>query len=474
VRIVSRDSCYTPINELFHVSFVSQSSNGEAKQHNKQAIIASDHTRHRRDGAAARDDNANQSDVDERSDESRINEASPTNGVAVSGSRDGVCAEDMDEEDDDLDLDEDMLLDDDDDDDMDSTVENNDGDTAGVGQGAVDDVIARQRRRRKRRRLLAKLRMKQERELIERELKAAAAAAAATSRRATGAAAGINMSLGDGRRSKVRGSSQRSDDDEEDQAIDFGMKKRRHSGSGSDDNELGGARGGGYSCGSDDDGSPASPIEQTEIKMQRPLGLLAQHGLSVKMGGQTQHHVQGAGAAGGIRPHHLQHAGGPLMPGQFHHFDRAPTDFEREMLQQAMQAHGAAVSLHQAAAVAAAAAAADKDGRLFGLGVPPPGMRVDFGNGPPMTPVSNTAPLSLMDRRFMPSPPPNGPATPLGCGGQDPNKMQTNGAGSPGAHHWTFEEQFKQVRGRLNTCKVYSLSLTYNASFKWYKDVRAI
>ena len=422
-----------------------QSSNGEPVQHSRRtAADAPDQQfRHRRLGAD--EGNGNMSDVDGRSDDSR------TNGAAAVESR-GRSVQDIDDDDeyDDLDLDDDMLDDDDEDlvDDMESVIENNDGDTtdnvAGSGQETRVDVIASQHRRSRRRRLLAKLRMKQERELIERELKAAAVAAAAA-RRASGAA-GVNMSTVDGRRPTARDSPQRSDDDE-DRALDFGLKKRRLSGSGSDDNGLvcrarsGG--GGRYSCGSDDDGSRSSPIEQTEIKMQRPLGLLAQHGLSVKMGGQMQQHQHGVGAAGGIRPHHLQHAGGPLMPGQFHHFDRAPTDFEREMLQQAMQAHGAAVSLHQAAA--AAAAAADKDGRLFGLGVPAPGMRVDFGNGPPMTPVSGTAPLSLMDRRFMPSPPPNGPTTPLGCGGQDPNKMTSNGSGSPGAHHWTFEEQFKQV-----------------------------
>jgi len=53
----------------------------------------------------------------------------------------------------------------------------------------------------------------------------------------------------------------------------------------------------------------------------------------------------------------------------------------------------------------------------------------------------STPALSLMDRRFMPSPPP-APSTPsLSCL-HDPAKPTTT---SPGAHHWTFEEQFKQV-----------------------------
>lgn len=308
---------------------------------------------------------------------------------------------------------------------------------------ATDDPMMI-RRHQRRRRMIAKMRSRQERQLMERELSSAAEAAA--SRRVVNTAASVTPSVDD-RRASSGTSPPRSDD--EDRVLDFGMKKRRLSGSGSDDNGRNGARddiggAGAYSCGSDEDGASSSPIEQTEIKLQRPLGLLAQHGLSIKSGTgqmQQQHHA----LPGSVRPHHhlQQHGAGPM----FQHLDRAPSDFEREMIQQAMQAHGTAVSLHQAAVVAAATAA-DKDGRLFGLGAHQPGnglagMRVDFGGGPPMN--SGTTPLSLMDRRFMPSPPPNGSSTPLGCSGLDPNKAASNGAGSPGAHHWTFEEQFKQV-----------------------------
>jgi len=67
---------------------------------------------------------------------------------------------------------------------------------------------------------------------------------------------------------------------------------------------------------------------------------------------------------------------------------------------------------------------------------------LDFSTAAAAVPV--VAPLSLMDRRFMPSPPP-APSTPShGCSlMQDPGKPTTTS--SPGAHHWTFEEQFKQV-----------------------------
>ena len=150
------------------------------------------------------------------------------------------------------------------------------------------------------------------------------------------------------------------DDDDEEDYIDFGL-------SGSSPSRQQAA--------SDDAASspsitprPPPSLEQTEIKIQRPLGLLAQHGITTKTSAALQ-------ARTAHRPADL---------------DQTSKDRQHQTL-------------------------------TGGL---------DFS--------STCTPLSLMDRRFMPSPP--APSTPLSC--LDPGKPVTT---SPGAHHWTFEEQFKQV-----------------------------
>jgi len=143
------------------------------------------------------------------------------------------------------------------------------------------------------------------------------------------------------------------EDDNEDDLIDYGSPRHR----GSEDGDF------------TPSGTPR-PLEQTEIKIQRPLGLLAQHGITTKT----------STAALQARAAH-----------------RPPSELESSKDRPHHPALGAG-----------------------GL---------DF----------SSTPLSLMDRRFMPSPP--APPTPtLSC--LDLGKPT---AASPGAHHWTFEEQFKQV-----------------------------
>ena len=150
------------------------------------------------------------------------------------------------------------------------------------------------------------------------------------------------------------------DDEDDEDLIDFGLSSgspSRHHQAGSDD-----AR-------STPSVTPRPPLslEQTEIKIQRPLGLLAQHGITTKtstvLQARSAHHRPAGDLDQKDRPHHPSLTAG-----------------------------------------------------------------LDF----------SATPLSLMDRRFMPSPPAQ--STPLGC--LDPGKPITT---SPGAHHWTFEEQFKQV-----------------------------
>ena len=121
--------------------------------------------------------------------------------------------------------------------------------------------------------------------------------------------------------------------------------------------------------------------EQTEIKIQRPLGLLASHGMTTK----TQAVRSSSGGGSALFKHDLdQHQSSCKSAGMVH-------------------------AAHQPA--------------LVGL---------DF----------STSSLSLMhDRRFIPSPPPPAPSTPLHGACLDKTSTTT----SPGAHHWTFEEQFKQV-----------------------------
>jgi len=130
--------------------------------------------------------------------------------------------------------------------------------------------------------------------------------------------------------------------------------------------------------------------EQTEIKIQRPLGLLAQHGMTTKG-------LQGRASS-------------------LYKLDRAEMDAGKDQSPLNMAHHHHHHHQQQQ----------QQQQSLAGL---------DFSA------AGAGAPLSLMhDRRFMPSPPPgHGPSTPLGCLQDKP------AATSPSAHHWTFEEQFKQV-----------------------------
>lgn len=131
---------------------------------------------------------------------------------------------------------------------------------------------------------------------------------------------------------------------------------------------------------------------QTEIKVQRPLGLLAQHGLTMKSSAMAKtHSAQSLQFANEHDPeldrHDWEQKERKSVQENENELDRE----RRDMIDR------------------------DKES-LTGL---------DFSSH-----------MSLMDRRFMPSPPPL--ASPTGL---DPNK----GPSTPSGHHWTFEEQFKQV-----------------------------
>ena len=131
--------------------------------------------------------------------------------------------------------------------------------------------------------------------------------------------------------------------------------------------------------GSSSRGEPVSDegaCSQTEIKIQRPLGLLAQHGITTKA----------SAAALRTSSHHSL--------------------YKADVMESTKDRPSLSVGQHHPQS-------------LTGL---------DF----------SSASLSLMDRRFMPSPP--AASTPLSC-----LEHGKTSATSPGAHHWTFEEQFKQV-----------------------------
>ena len=162
---------------------------------------------------------------------------------------------------------------------------------------------------------------------------------------------------------------------------------------------------------------------QTEIRTQRPPGLLAQHGLTTK-----HHHHSGNGAHG--------------------HRDR---ERERE--------RGGPGGERPETGLAPSAAASDRD-RADGRPQQPPPIqpptlqleRADRGGSdserrsppshhgylsPPMPGSGHHTPQAFMDRFPRPSPP-------------TPGSTNGDGLGGSPAHHWTFEEQFKQVRRACN------------------------
>ena len=144
---------------------------------------------------------------------------------------------------------------------------------------------------------------------------------------------------------------------------------------------------------------------QTEIKYQRPLGLLAQHGLSVKSGAAAK---SIAGNSSGSHLMQLQ------MQQQQQQEERQMLDQEDEKEYEMQDDESELI---------------DKDKQLdrdiF---------REQDREKERLTDLDFSNHLSLMDRRFMPSPPPGTPPN------HDPNKSSP-----PSGHHWTFEEQFKQV-----------------------------
>lgn len=173
-----------------------------------------------------------------------------------------------------------------------------------------------------------------------------------------------------------------------------------------------------------DDDSPSSPF-QTEIKTQQPLGLLAQHRLQTS---SYRADATGRGrGSGGTEDQRLREM-----------FGRRLTQAELE----------AAVAMQERmsggyCSVPAVSSASCNGGLMTSLPPTPSsaGVGLDYSAAPRYD--------SLMDRRFIPSPPLSS-ASP--CSAHDDPASPLDATSSTSGHrHWTFQEQFKQVYRASNT-----------------------
>lgn len=152
----------------------------------------------------------------------------------------------------------------------------------------------------------------------------------------------------------------------------------------------------------DGGGPPTSPV-QTEIRTQRPLGLLAQHGLTTRCPwSKVPLHAPPLplpkvddGVEHPPPKEDFRDGGGERGSGGGEEPDFSELERQQKMTRQQQQQQ----------------------------------RQVDFGGH-----------LLLMDERFMPSPPlpPSASSSPLTHGSY-------RATSTPNGHHWTFEEQFKQV-----------------------------
>ena len=183
------------------------------------------------------------------------------------------------------------------------------------------------------------------------------------------------------------------------------------------------------------DESPASPY-QTEIKTQRPLGLLAQHRLQTSATASYRADATGRdrASAGGRGAD----AGGDTEEQRLREmFGRRLTHAELEaaVAMQERMSGGGFCSFPATAT----------SGSCSGLMTSLPPTPSSAGVGLDYSSASAAARYdSLMDRRFMPSPPLSS-ASPCSAHDDPASPMDATTATS-GHRHWTFQEQFKQVR----------------------------
>ena len=190
------------------------------------------------------------------------------------------------------------------------------------------------------------------------------------------------------------------------------------------------------------DDSPASPF-QTEIKTQRPLGLLAQHRL------QTSATTSYRAADGTGRERASTGRGVDTTDTEE---QRLREMFGRRLTQAELEA---AVAMQERmsggyCSVPTAAASSAVCSSLMTSLPPTPssaGVGLDFSTASRYD--------SLMDRRFIPSPPLSS-ASPYSAH-DDPASPIDATSSTSGHRHWTFQEQFKQVRQRIVTLCMLSI-----------------
>ena len=185
--------------------------------------------------------------------------------------------------------------------------------------------------------------------------------------------------------------------------------------------------------------SPASPF-QTEIRTQRPLGLLAHHRL------QTS-------ATTSYRADTTRRAAGQAVDAGDTDEQRLREMFGRRLTQAELEA---AVAMQErmsggyCSIPTTAASSATGSGLMTSLPPTPSSAVVglDFSTASRYD--------SLMDRRFIPSPPLSS-ASPYSAH-DDPASPLDATSHTSGHRHWTFQEQFKQVRDCPVTCIIHLYS----------------
>jgi len=181
------------------------------------------------------------------------------------------------------------------------------------------------------------------------------------------------------------------------------------------------------------DSSPTSPF-QTEIKTQRPLGLLAQHRLQTSATSSYRSEAAGRERAS---------AGRGLDAGDADE-QRLREMFGRRLTQAELEAAVAMQERLSGGYCSGVPSAAASSAACSGLMTSLPPTPSSAGVGLDFSAASRYD--SLMDRRFIPSPPLSS-ASPSRCSVHDDSTSPLDATSSTSAHrHWTFQEQFKQVR----------------------------
>ena len=178
------------------------------------------------------------------------------------------------------------------------------------------------------------------------------------------------------------------------------------------------------------DDSPAPPF-QTEIKTQRPLGLLAQHRLQTSA--TTSYRAEATGRE--------RASTGRGVDASDTEEQRLREMFGRRLTQAELEA-AVAMQERMSGGYSSGPTATVSSAACSGLMTSLPPTPSSAGVGLDFSTTSRYE--SLMDRRFIPSPPLSS-ASPYSAH-DDPASPLDATSSTSGHRHWTFQEQFKQVR----------------------------